>query len=84
MMPMLVLAHVIIAFSSMAFTTYLYFRPSRRKFYSAYGLIAATLASGTYLVISTHSPLLPSCASGLVYLGIVTAGVLSARYKFNN
>lgn len=78
---MIVLLHVLIALSSVAYTTYLYFRPTKRKFYAAYGLIGATLASGTYLVISTHSPLLSSCVTGLVYLGIVSAGVFAASQK---
>lgn len=78
---MIVLLHVLIALSSIAFTTYLYLRPSKRKFYASYGLIAATLASGTYLVASTHSPLLSSCMTGLIYLGVVTFGVLTAHHK---
>ncbi|HEX5743972.1 MAG TPA: hypothetical protein VFX84_00775 [Candidatus Saccharimonadales bacterium] len=78
---MLILAHVLIAFSSMAWTTYLYLRPSRRKFHAAYGLIAATLISGTYLVISMHSPLLSSCITGLAYLSAVSAGVFAASRR---
>lgn len=78
---MIVLLHVLIALSSAAYTTYLYFSPSKRKFYAAYGLIGATLASGTYLVISTHSPLLSSCVTGLIYLGIVLTGLLAAHRK---
>lgn len=82
MMPMLVLVHVMIALSSMAYTTYLYIRPSKRRFHVAYGLITATLGSGTYLVISTHSPLLSSCMAGLIYLGAVSAGVYAASRRF--
>lgn len=78
---MIVLIHVAIALSSVIWTTHLYFSPTKRKFYGAYGLIAATLASGTYLVLSTHSPLLSSCMTGLVYLGIVLSGLLAARQK---
>jgi hypothetical protein len=78
---MIVLLHVLIALSSIAFTTYLYFRPSKGKFYASYGLIAATLASGTYLVVSSHSPLLSSCVTGLFYLGIVGVGVTAAYYR---
>ena len=81
MVLMVVLIHVVIALGSVAWTTYLNFAPTRRKFYAAYGLIGATLASGTYLVISTHSPLLSSCATGLVYLGIVLSGVFVAARK---
>lgn len=78
---MLILVHVLIALASIAWITYLYLRPSARKFYPAYGLIAATLVSGAYLVISTGSPLLSSCATGLVYLGIVSVGVMAARKR---
>lgn len=78
---MIVLLHVLIALSSVACTTYLYIRPSKRKFYGAYGLIGATLASGTYLVTSTHSPLLSSCVTGLIYLGVVSFGVLAASRR---
>ncbi len=78
---MIVLLHVLIALSSIAFTTYLYFRPSKHKFYASYGLIAATLASGSYLVISTHSPMLSSCMTGLAYLLIVTAELVAAHYR---
>ncbi len=81
MMLMIVLLHVLIALSSMAWTTRLYFAPTKHKFYGAYGLIGATLASGTYLVISTHSPLLSSCVTGLVYLGAVSAGVFAAHKR---
>jgi hypothetical protein len=79
---MIVLLHVLIALSSIAYTTYLYFRPSKGKFYASYGLITATLVSGTYLVISTHSPLVSSCITGLVYLGIIMGGVVVAAHKF--
>jgi hypothetical protein len=78
---MILLFHVLIALSSLAFTTYLYFRPSKGKFYASYGLIAATLASGTWLVVSTHSPLLSSCITGLIYLGVVLSGVFAAHRK---
>jgi hypothetical protein len=78
---MLILVHVLIALASIAWITYLYLRPSARKFYPAYGLIAATLVSGTYLVISTGSPLLSSCVTGLVYLAVAGAGLLAASMR---
>lgn len=79
---MIVLAHVLIALSSMAYTTYLFISPTKNKFYVSYAFIGATLASGTYLVLSTHSRLLPACEAGLFYLVIVTSGVLAAHRKF--
>jgi hypothetical protein len=80
---MIVLLHVAIALSSLAWTTRLYFRPSKNGFRAAYGLIAATLASGTYLVISTHSPLLSACTTGLIYLTAVAATIVLARSKLS-
>lgn len=77
---MLLLTHLVIALSSLVYTTYLYVRPSHAKIKVAAALVAGTLASGTWLVVSTHAPLLSSCVSGLIYLSVVTVGVtLSVR-----
>ncbi|HSX44083.1 MAG TPA: hypothetical protein VLE69_02185 [Candidatus Saccharimonadales bacterium] len=79
---MLLITHLFIAFSSLVFTTYLYFSPSKAKFNVAYGLVGGTIVSGTALVITTHSPLLSSCVTGLVYLGIATFGIVASQRKF--
>lgn len=77
---MVLLSHIVIALASVAWTTYLYFRPTKKGLHISYGLVAATLGSGTWLVVSAHSPLLSSCLSGLLYLAVVATGmVLSAR-----
>jgi hypothetical protein len=81
MLMMIVLAHVIIALTSMAYTTYTFFSPSKSKLYASYSLVALTLASGTYLVLSTHSRLLPACMSGLIYLAVVSSGLLLTSRK---
>lgn len=77
----ILLIHVIIALSSIAYTTYLFVRPSQTKFYVNYALIGLTLTSGTYLVISTHSPMLAACKTGLFYLAVVTSGTIIAHYR---
>ncbi|HKR81910.1 MAG TPA: hypothetical protein VJR27_02830 [Candidatus Saccharimonadales bacterium] len=69
---MFVFIHVSIALGSLAFATYLLVRPSRRKFAVNYALIAATLGSGIYLVVTTGASLLQTCTSGLAYLLMVT------------
>ena len=79
---MLLLAHILIALSSLGFTTHLYFSSTKVKFKVAYGLIGGTLASGTALVIATHSPMLSSCITGLAYLGAVSFGLFVAHRKF--
>jgi len=78
---MLILLHVVIALSSIAWTGYVFFAPSAGKLSVSYGLIAGTLASGTYLVIRTHSPLLQSCITGLVYLAIVLFETFAVRTR---
>jgi hypothetical protein len=78
---MIVLLHVLSALTSMVYTTYLLFFPSKSRFYAAYGLVGLTLASGTYLVWSTHVPMLKACASGLTYLVAVSAAMVLARRR---
>jgi len=78
---MLLITHILIALGSLGFTTYLYFSPSKSKFRLAYGLVGGTLASGTILVIITHSPLLSSCLTGLIYLSAVSFGLALAYNK---
>lgn len=78
---MALILHVIIALTSMVYTTYLFVRPSRAKFYAAYALVALTLTSGTYLVVSTHARLVPSCEAGLAYLGVVLSGLVAAHHR---
>jgi len=77
----MVLLHIVIALSSLVYTTYLFVRPSKRKFYVNYGLIALTLVSGTYLVVSTHAQMLQACTTGVIYIGAVTLGMIAARHR---
>lgn len=77
----MILLHVLIALSSMAFTTFLYFSPSKNKLRASYVLVALTLTSGTYLVVSTGTPILRACLTGLIYLGAVSLGIVLAERK---
>lgn len=78
---MIVLLHVIIAVTSIMVTTLSYVAPSVLKLRAAYGLVAMTLASGFYLVWSEPAHMLQSCMMGLVYLGVVSLGILAARRR---
>ena len=80
---MILLAHILIALSSFAYTTYLLVRPSHAKFRVNYALIALTLGSGAYLVVSTGAPMLQACVSGLAYVLIVAAGTVLAHVRLN-
>lgn len=77
---MILIAHIVIALSSVVFASVLLARPSRKKFLVNYGFIAATIATGTYLIATMHVNMLSTCASGLTYLGVVAIlSVLAER-----
>ena len=78
---MILLIHVLIALSSIVYTTYLFIFPVLSRFRVAYMLIGSTLITGTFLVISTHSNLLQACTTGLAYLGVVSFGIAVARKR---
>lgn len=73
---MILIAHIVIALSSIIFASAALARPSWTKMNINYGFIAATIATGTYLIVTMHINMLSTCATGLAYLAIVA--VLSA------
>ena len=78
---MILILHIVIALSSIVVASYAYMRPSMAKLNATYGLIAATLASGTYLVMIAPAHMIQACVSGMVYLAIVGVLALSTRSK---
>lgn len=78
---MLLVAHIVIALSSLVMTVFAYVSPSRRKQQVSYSLVGLTLASGTALVIASNSPILSSCLTGLAYLAIVMFGIFMSQRK---
>lgn len=79
---MILLTHIIIALTSVAFTAVLFAAPSKRTFFINYLLMGLTIASGTVLVVVDHSAMLQACESGLSYIVVVAAltGVAHKRY----
>ena len=78
---MALLIHLLIAFSSLFVATLLYIHPTRARLQASYALIAGTLASGTYLIISAPSHLLEACVMGLAYLAVVGVGTVFSRQR---
>jgi len=78
---MILIAHVIIALASVVFTTYGYITPSASKLHVVYGLAALTLASGLYLVWSAPAHMLQACTAGVVYICVVTVGIVATHRK---
>jgi hypothetical protein len=78
---MLLTLHIIIALASLIASGLAVISPSKVKLRASYELITLTLVSGTYLVLHTHVALTSACLTGLAYLVIVSAGVVSARRR---
>jgi hypothetical protein len=77
----MLILHILIALTSLVVSTIALFRPSQTKLNVSYGLIAATLASGTVLVVQTHSPILQACMSGLTYTAFVAVESVFAQRR---
>jgi hypothetical protein len=78
---MILISHIIIALASLAYTGYLFFKPSENGLKISYALVFLTLASGTYLVWSTSVNMLRVCSTGLVYLGVVLGMIAVVHRK---
>ena len=78
---MMLIIHIVIALSSVIFTAYVAWKPTESKLKTSYALIAATLYTGTDLVISSHQPLTQSCLTGLGYLAISGLGIFLAKRR---
>lgn len=77
----MIILHILIAFTSIGYAGYTFLRPTKLKFYSSYILVAGTLLSGTFLVVSNPSHLASACVTGLIYLGVVAFGLVNAYRK---
>lgn len=78
---MTLLLHVLIALAGIVWTTYGYFRPTRKNIKVSYALVALTFASGFYLVWSEPAQILHMCLSGLMYLAVVGVGIALSQRK---
>ena len=81
LMPTFVLIHVIIALSSVILSSVTFFKPSFNKLYVSYGFIIATVASGTYLIVSSSGSILRSCLTGLFYVTVVSIITIATHVK---
>lgn len=78
---MLLPIHIIIASFSILFTIVLFLRPTMKKMYIHYVLVALVLATGTILVFEQPSHMTQTCFTGLFYIAFVTVGVFLTRHK---
>lgn len=80
---MILLLHIIVALFSMVWASYAYIRPDSKKLNVSYGLMAATMTSGTYLVFTSPGHLVEACLIGVGYLAITAGATSLARRKLN-
>lgn len=78
---MIILIHVLIALSSVLFSALSFINPTRLKLKTSYALIASTLISGTFLVVSAQASLLRTCVSGLVFVTATSIVTYFSRNK---
>ena len=78
---MALIIHLAIAFGSIGYTSYVYIRPSQSKLNISYFLVALTFLSGFVLMFLKPVNMAQVCLTGLIYIGFVSFGVISARRK---
>lgn len=78
---MLILLHVILAFSALALSIHSNFKPASNKLRASYGLAIGTLSSGVLLIVVNHASILRTCLTGIVFFGIVTILNETARRR---
>lgn len=81
---MLLPIHIIIATCSILVTVYTLFTPSKTKLYLSYILVALTFGTGFYLVVTKPAHLTQTCTEGLIYLGVMFAGIMRIKHKLIN
>ncbi|MET0779333.1 MAG: hypothetical protein ABWY71_00710 [Candidatus Saccharimonadales bacterium] len=80
---MIIVLHILIALTSMAQASYIYFKPSTKQLRASYLLVALTMLSGVYLVITRPGSIAQACSVGLVYLLVVSFGIAGATHKLS-
>jgi hypothetical protein len=80
---MIILIHVIIALTSIIIASFTFLYPTIKKLIISYGFILGTVASGTYLLVTSPSHILQSCMTGLAYLTIVSLATIAAHVRLH-
>ena len=80
-MSILLITHIAIAISSLGVAGFAFLRPSHIKLRASYASVAATLITGTILLIQSPGHLTSTCLTGLTYLGFVMIPLLAVRHR---
>jgi hypothetical protein len=78
---MVLLVHILIALSSVAFSTLSIFAPSDKKIKINYAFLAATWISGFFLVFQSNVSFGHLCLSGILYTGVVSMNIYLTKRR---
>jgi len=78
---MIILTHVLIAIISVIVATAVFIKPSVKKLAVSYFLMISTVASGTFLLITSPSNILKTCLVGLLYVTAVSAVTIATHMR---
>lgn len=79
-MTVLLIAHIFVALAGLAVATAGLLKVSQKLMTTSHWLSAATISSGTILIVVSQRDILSNCLSGLGYLGAII--VFSALTKY--
>lgn len=80
-MSLFLIIHIIIAFTGIGITSFLLISPNKRKLDLSTIFLAATLATGTVLVVNNPAHMLQSCVMGILYTAFVVGGIAVSRKR---
>lgn len=78
---MIILVHVVIALASVTLASFTFFKPTVKRLSASYGLIVATVASGTLLIFVNSADILRTCLSGLFYVTVVSLVTIATHLR---
>lgn len=81
---MILVAHILLALSSIIYSTYVLFSPSRVRVYGSYSLIASTLTTGIYLTLIHPNHIKQACISGIIYVATMSAIMIMVHSRLEN
>lgn len=77
----MIVFHIVVAIASIILTTVAFFAVSKWALRGAYTSAGLTLTSGVYLVWLLPATMLHVCLVGVVYLAVVSVGIILARHR---
>lgn len=78
---MLIIAHIVLAFSALVLSSFNFFRPLYNRLKTSYWLASGTLVSGVLLIVANKASVLRTCLTGILFFGVVSVLNESARHK---